>query len=48
MSDLFECIYSSDTTETAQPFATEQNKLLEAHTSIVNMKDENGVNLKNL
>jgi len=39
--DLFECICSSETTETAQPFATEQSKLIEAHTSIVNMNDDN-------
>jgi hypothetical protein len=41
ISDLFECICSSETTETAQPFATEQSKLIEAHTSIVNMNDDN-------
>jgi hypothetical protein len=41
VSDLFECICSSETIETAQPFATEQNKLIEAHTSILNMNDDN-------
>ena len=39
--ELFECIGRSETTETAQPFAIEQNKLIEAHTSIVNMNDDN-------